>query len=49
MAPSGTSAMESPLHARELEIDHPTQNKPMTFVAPLPGYWLTEPGFARLF
>ncbi len=37
------------LHARQLVVDHPVQNEPMTFVAPLPPSWQAERGFARLF
>jgi 23S rRNA pseudouridine1911/1915/1917 synthase len=27
------------LHARRLTIEHPTTKQPLTFTAPLPGYW----------
>ncbi|TWU27264.1 RluA family pseudouridine synthase [Bythopirellula polymerisocia] len=37
------------LHARELEISHPTLDKTITFTAPMPRYWLESPSFAGLF
>ncbi len=35
------------LHSRELEIKHPTQERTLSIVAPVPKNW--EPGFAGLF
>lgn len=36
------------LHARELGVDHPTLGQSMTFTAPVPKYWKTDPELASL-